>query len=554
MRLFSIRRHLVRKRVIWGGGVVAVVVAASIAPQALAGSSRTGSRSGSDASATTSGATATATDSAAAAASAAGAAAGKQAVAGAVRAGNFLGVTFGFPADTLAGTGYGSVSGPTYNVPMYLPDGNDAHFWDSYVEQLQTAGVDFVAPTIRGSIPTKPRFDAGGATWKVAELVAAIKRRGAGIKVSALDDTAASLAAMKNEDKHNINGYTPKFDVGDVNSTGEGGYKYFWTYNLEEWFKAVPADMRFTLSGRPVIYEWSLADAFFTNQGNGHAAAMLSYVKQQAQAEFGVAPYFIVDNTWVKMDPAVGGVTDGVNDWFSMAHSYTLAAFKGQTYGVLVPGYSIGTGSTLRNIDANHGNTLKTGLQNTVGAGALVTLVESFSDWKENCTLWRGRPGTYAATRYDYPNQMINILRQYSRDPFPAGRRIEAEGADSFHTATPGNVFGQYRGDLNVLATTDGGPGWAVGGTTAGEWLQWQAIPLSGTVAIKVRISSITAGHTIRFDIDGKAGPVITLPNTGSWTTYQTVDAGALTLTANSLHTVRVNFLDGGLNLNYWSN
>jgi hypothetical protein len=553
MRLFSAHRPRVSKRVIWVGGVVALVVAASLGPQALAGSSPPGSRSGGGVTATASDAT-TANGTASDAASAAGAAVGKQAVAGAVRSGNFLGVTFGFPTDTLAGTGYGTVSGPTYNVPMYQPDGNDAHFWDSYVEQLQTAGVDFVAPTIRGSIPTKPRFDAGGATWRVADLVAAIKRRGASIKLSALDDTAASLTGMKNEDKHTKNGYNPKFDVADVNGTGEGGYKYFWTYNLEEWFKAVPADMRFTIGGRPVIYEWSLADAFFTNQGNGHAAAMLSYVKRQAQAEFGVAPYFIVDDTWVRMDPAVANVTDGVNNWFTLAHSYTLAAFKGQTYGVLAPGYSIGTGSTLRNIDANHGNTLKTGLQSTVGAGALVTLVESFSDWKENCTLWRGRPGTYAATRYDYPNQMINILRQYARDPLPAGRRIEAEGADSFHTATPGNVFGKYRDDLNVLTTTDGGPGWAVGGTTAGEWLQWQEIPLSGTVTIKARISTMAAGHTIRFDVDGKAGPVVTLPDTGSWTAYQTVDAGVFTLTAGGPHTVRVTFLDGGLNLNYWSN
>jgi hypothetical protein len=44
-----------------------------------------------------------------------------------------------------------------------------------------------------------------------------------------------------------------------------------------------------------------------------------------------------------------------------------------------------------------------------------------------------------------------------------------------------------------------------VGGITAGEWLQWQEIPLSGTVTIKP-------------------------------------------------HTVRGTFLDGGLNLNYWSN
>lgn len=541
MGLSSIRRR-VRKRAVWVSCVAALVLAASLTPQAFGTS---GTASGSRAAAGTH------PD----AASAAGAAAARQAVAGAVRAGNFLGVTFGFPSDTLAGASYSTGAGPIYNLPMYTPDGNNAHFWDSYVEQLQTAGVDFVAPTIRGSIPGKPQFDGGGATWKVADLVAAIQRRGANIKVSALDDTAASLTGMKNEDKYNHSGYTPKFDVADVNGTGEGGYKYFWTYNLEEWYKAVPANMRFTINGRPVLYEWSLANAFFVNQGNGHAAAMLNYVKQQAQAEFGVAPYFIVDDTWISMDPAVANVADGVDNWFTMAHSYTLATFKGQKFGALAPGFHVGTGSTAMNIDPNHGNTFKTGLQNTVGAGALVTLVEGFSDWKENCAMWRGLPGTYAATRYDYPNQMINILRQYARDPFPTGRRIEAEGADSYADTTPGNAFKTYRaGDLDVQATTDGGPGWAVGSTAAGEWLQWQEIPLNGTVTLKVRLSSVTAGHTLRFDIDGKAGPVVTVPDTGAWTTYQTVSAGTFTFAANSLHTVRLNILNGGVNLNYWSN
>ncbi|WP_460359712.1 DUF5010 domain-containing protein [Actinoallomurus bryophytorum] len=420
---------------------------------------------------------------------------------------------------------------------------------------MQTSGVDFVAPTIRGTLPAKPQYNGGGDTTKLADLVAAIKRRGAAIKISALDDTAASLTAKKNLDKHGTNTYDPKFDVGDSQGTGEGGYKYFWEYNLENWFKVVPADMRFTLSGRPVIYEWSLADSFFTDQGGGHAAAMLNYAKQHAQSEFGVAPYFIVDNSWIKEDPAAQDVVDGVNDWFSMTSSSTLATFKGDTFGVLVPGYHTGAATDLsRDIPAAHGDTLRTGLANTVGKGALVTLVEGFSDWKENCALWRGRPGTYDATRYDYPNQMINILRQYARDPFQTGVRIEAEGADSTSDTTAGNLYKTYRdGDTDIQATTDGGPGWNVGSTAAGEWLQWKALPMSGTVTLKVRVATVSANSQIRFDVDGKTGPVTTLPSTGAWTTYQTVNAGTFTFAANSVHDVRITFLNGGVNLNYWT-
>lgn len=487
--------------------------------------------------------------------SVAGEAAGKHAAAGAIRAGNFLGVTFGFPSDTLAGTSYRNRDTTVYDYPMYVPDGNEAHFWDSYVEQLQSAGVDFVAPVIRGIDPDHSEFNGGGDTTKLVNLVAAIQRRGANLKISALDDTAYSLTRMKNQARHKRGGYDPKFDVGDVDGTGEGGYKYIWDRNLRLWFEAVPAAIRFTLDGRPVIYEWSLADDFFVNQGNGHAAAMLSYLKQKAEAEFGVTPYFIVDDSWIAVDPAVTDVADGVDGWFTMARSYTLAIFKGRSYGVLAPAFNTGAGSTLRSIDPHHGDTLRTGLANTVGKGALVTLVEGFSDWKENCALWRGRPGAYAATHYDYPNQRINILRQYSRDPFPAAMRVEAEGADSYYDTTPGNAFNTYRdGDIDIETTSDGGPGWTVASVEAGEWLQWEEIPLSGTVTLKARIASVTPGQQIRFDIDGRPGPVSTVPNTGAWTTYETVDAGTFTVPSNSLHTVRVNFLNGGVRLNYWSN
>ena len=46
----------------------------------------------------------------------------------------------------------------------------------------------------------------------------------------------------------------------------------------------------------------------------------------------------------------------------------------------------------------------------------------------------------------------------------------------------------------------------------------------------------------------------ITLPNTGGRQTYQTVGAGTFSLAAGSTHTVRVEFVNGPLNLNYWTN
>lgn len=525
------RKRVLRRPALWLGGTAALGLAAVLTPQLAFGAAEPP----------------TAQDPAAA-----GSASGRAATAGAVRAGGYLGVTFGFSDRTLEGR-YENRTNPIYNLPMFKVDGDEAHFWDAYVEQLEAAGVDFVAPTIRGSIPGKPQYNKGGDTTKLADLVAAIKRRGAHIKISALDDTPASLTDKKNMNKHDAGGYDPKFDLADKTGAGEGGYQYMWDYNLREFFQAVPADMRFTMNGRPVVYEWSTSDTFFVNQGNGNSAALLKYVKEKAKAEFGVDPYFIVSDRWIKEDPAVADVADGVHRWFTMPEPYTLEPFKGKKFGATVPSFHFSSDTSDMNIDPDHGNTFKNNLAATVGAGADITLVEGFSDWSENAATWRGRNDTYDKTRYDYPNQMINILRQYSRTPFPKGQRVEAEGADSFHDTTSGNINELYRdGDIDITRT--GGSGYAVGSTAAGEWLQWQEVPLSGSNDLKLRVSSATAGHKIRIDIDGKAGPTITVPGTGGYDSYQNVSAGTYKLADNSRHTVRVTFLDGGVNLDNWSN
>ncbi|MEV5174312.1 DUF5010 domain-containing protein [Streptomyces flaveolus] len=38
----------------------------------------------------------------------------------------------------------------------------------------------------------------------------------------------------------------------------------------------------------------------------------------------------------------------------------------------------------------------------------------------ENAALFRAKEGSYSERLYDYPNQNINIMRRFSKDPFPA--------------------------------------------------------------------------------------------------------------------------------------
>lgn len=469
---------------------------------------------------------------------------------------HYLGVTFGISKETMTGGPYANQGNQIFNLPLFKSTADEAKFWDNYVEELVTSGVDFVAPTIRGYLDPALPANNGGDTRKLSGLVDAINRRGVGaqLKISALDDTPASMTDKKNAFKHGTGGYNPPFDVGDADGTGEGGYSYMWDHNLRAFFQAVPDSLRFKIDGRPVVYEWAMGDFAFTNQGNGNLKKLIEYVRQRAQAEFGVNPYFIVDQSWLSEDPTVATVVDGVHGWFPVPGGRSVTTFNGNNFGVAVPSFRFVVGSTNMNIDPNHGQTFIDNLNATV-PNSLVTLVEGFTDWEENAATWRGREGAYAATKYDYPNQMINILRKFSRNPFPSQLRIEAESADAYSDTTSGSATGVYRdGSMDVEATGDAGGGWNVGYTEAGEWLEWQEIPLQGTVTMKARVASPLTGKRIRFVIDGVAGTTVTVPNTGNWQTYQTINAGTFSFGAGTYHTVRLEMLDGGINLNYWTN
>lgn len=593
-----------------------------------------------------------------------------------------IGVTFGFEQTTISGR---NTSGDhaIYNLPMYKANGDMTAFWNNYVDELLAAGVDFVAPVLRGYVPGRPVPDGGGDPRELSRLVEAINRRGAAdrLKIAAFDDTPASMTDKKNFIAHRTGGYTPTFDMGDVNGTGEGGYQYIWDNNLRAFFAAVPDNLRYKIDARPVVYEWSINSFAFRNQGNGNAVRMLRHVRERALAEFGVNPYFNLDTSWLKMDPATRSETDAINGWFTMpaGNGMTLTTFDaianddevtytgnwtystnrpygnynndlhytyavgaaaeypfsgtgiqyfaetqgnagtvdvyldgvrqgsvdlrtpsrlaqqlvyektglangphtikivntssgaasadmfrildsrsgvyGRKYGVSVPAFNFVSPTVNRVVDPAHGQTMADNLNATVNAGATTTLVEGFTDWGENASLWRAAPGTYAERQYDYPNQRLNILRRYSKNPFPTDLRIQAEGADSYSDTTAGNQWALYRdGDLDVERSGDTDGSWNVGLIAGGEWLQWQEVPLQGTVTLKVRTAVPHDGSMLRFVIDGVAGPTITLPNTGDWQSYQTVNAGTFTFSAGSYHTVRLEMLGGSLNLNYWSN
>jgi len=82
------------------------------------------------------------------------------------------GVTFSFETSSLAGGPY-TDSWPVHNVPMYQAStAGSAQFWLNYVEELVSAGVDFVAVDTRGYIPGSTVPNEGGDPRELTQLVA----------------------------------------------------------------------------------------------------------------------------------------------------------------------------------------------------------------------------------------------------------------------------------------------------------------------------------------------------------------------------------------------
>jgi len=455
----------------------------------------------------------------------------------------YIGVTCGYD--------YGNnLTGPydtsKMNFPLYNPtDVNST--WNEWAAQLKQSGVDFVCPNLEGSQPNTSKNPN-----KIAPFVTALNNQGNVTKLAIFDDNASSWLAQWNQ--ANGRGYstgTP-FDISN-----SANWQYIYDFNYKIFYQTVPDANRFKINGRPVIIIWTGGTWAIAN-GQGNFSRALTYVRQKCQADFGFNPFIIVSQDTLTTDTTCNNpsIIDGVHSWFNPpSQAGTLTTFNGVKIGGLAPSFHAPTEANY--MDPNHGTTLDNALNTTVGGGALLTLCEGFSDWSETAALLRvrnldpsGNPLGYAQTGYDYPNQRLGLLRKHSRNPFQNDLKFEAEGCDTFGGASGGT--GVFRnGNIKIEGTSDSGGGWDVGSTQAGEYLEWQNVPLNGIPHFLVRVAS-TMTCRMHLEINGIKQPSRTISNTGGWQTWQTFDLGTFGSFSNSLNTVRIVFDTGGFNFNWW--
>ncbi|MFN3404169.1 MAG: glycosyl hydrolase family 18 protein [Cytophagaceae bacterium] len=149
--------------------------------------------------------------------------------------------------------------------------------------------------------------------------------------------------------------------------------------------------------------------------------------------------------------------------------------------------------------------------------------------------------------------------KAYRGTPWLIPGVIESEDFDyggsgvSFIDNTPTNSGKAYRlGPVDIEACTDFGGGFNIGWTDTGEWLEYTVnIEKDGIYNLKIRVASFVNNSKISVLMDGTTiTGTLTVPNTGGWQKWQTIDVTDLNLTAG-LHILRVNVVTSGFNLNY---
>ena len=154
---------------------------------------------------------------------------------------------------------------------------------------------------------------------------------------------------------------------------------------------------------------------------------------------------------------------------------------------------------------------------------------------------------------------VINIQQTpYNGTPAPIPGIVQAEEYDrgcdqaAYYDTDLPNQGGVFRGErVDIEACTDAGGGYDIGWTANTEWMEYTVnVASTGTYDLAFRVAGTSAGQ-LHVEMDGtNITGLVNIPNTGSYTTWQSVMASNKSMTAGT-HIMRVYFDVAGFNLNY---
>ena len=244
--------------------------------------------------------------------------------------------------------------------------------------------------------------------------------------------------------------------------------------------------------------------------------------------------------TW---DPPDGGCNLGqtkATEWVAFtinvtqANTYVLSARVahpgvGGTFHVEVDGVDVTGAMTVPDtVDWGEWRTIRRhGIALTAGQHQLKLVMDTVS------------PTTFAVGGFNY--LALTRSAHFGDTPRAVPGKIEAEDFDvnadggsgelaAYHDVTPANLgdaIYRFPEEVDIATTGDVGGGYQVGWTEDGEWLAYSVyIYTHGGYRLSMRVAHPGAGGTFHMEVDGVpvTGP-IQIPDTGSWTNWQTITA-----------------------------
>jgi hypothetical protein len=136
---------------------------------------------------------------------------------------------------------------------------------------------------------------------------------------------------------------------------------------------------------------------------------------------------------------------------------------------------------------------------------------------------------------------------------------IQAEDYDdggeglAYHDTTAGNSGGLYRADNVDVQSKCGAGCYNIGYAAAGEWTEYTVdVQAAGTYTLQLNVAA-TSTRTMHVEVNGTdLTGAISIPNTGAYTTFQTITAPNVSLSAGQ-QVIRVVFDTGSINLDWFS-
>ncbi len=173
--------------------------------------------------------------------------------------------------------------------------------------------------------------------------------------------------------------------------------------------------------------------------------------------------------------------------------------------------------------------------------------------------------GTARSTAYGYSVYELEVYGSAAQSPYsgsawPIPGKIEAENFDNggegvaYHDLDVSNTLGQYRTTegVDIEGCTDTNGGYDVGATHTSEWLEYTVnITKAGVYTFQARVATTATGKAFHAELDGQNFTgTISVPNTGGWQTWTTVNVTTPVLTTGK-KVLRIYMESDQFNLNW---